>query len=255
MGVTRERHGSVELLIIDRPEAANAIDLETAEALASALDALSEDEEVRAVVVSGAGDRVFSAGMDLKAVQTGLAPAINGVSGGFAGLVRREFPHPLIAAVNGAAVGGGFEIVLACDLVVAAENAHFALPEVRRGLMAASGGLVRLAKRLPPALALEFALTGERIEARRALELGLVNRVVPQGRALAEATDLARQIASNAPLAVRASKRLLRFALEDADRDAWQLNEALSREVLASEDAREGATAFADKRAPRFMGR
>ncbi len=255
MGVIRERNASIELLIIDRQQAANAIDLDTSEALARALDELSEDVEVRAFVVSGSGDRVFSAGMDLKAVQAGLAPAINGVSGGFAGLTRREFPHPLIAAVNGAAVGGGFEIVLACDLVVAAENAHFALPEVTRGLMAASGGLVRLAKRLPPALALEFSLTGGRIEARRALELGLVNRLVPEGRALAEATELAQQIASNAPLAVRASKRLLRFALEHADHDAWQLNEALSQEVLASEDAREGAAAFSDKRAPRFMGR
>jgi enoyl-CoA hydratase len=186
--------------------------------------------------------------MDLKAVEAGHAPAINGVAGGFAGLVQRAFPHPLIAAVNGVAVGGGFEIVLACDLAIAAENASF-------GLMAASGGLVRLAKRLPPALALELALTGEPIDASRAFQLGLVNRVVPRGRALEEATALASRIAANAPVAVRASKQLLRFSLENADGDAWSLNSSLSAHVLASEDAREGSAAFAERREPRWVGR
>jgi enoyl-CoA hydratase/carnithine racemase len=255
MAVARERRGFVEVLVIDRPQAANAIDLGTAEALAAAFDELAEDEYVRAVVVSGAGDRVFSAGMDLKAVQAGHAPAINGVTGGFAGLTQREFPHPLIAAVNGAAVGGGFEIVLACDLAIAAENASFGLPEVKRGLMAASGGLVHLARRLPRALALELALTGEPIDAPRALELGLVNRVVPRGRALEEATALASRIAANAPVAVRASKRLLRFSVEDGDGGAWRLNTSLSHLVLASEDAREGSAAFAEGREPRWVGR
>jgi enoyl-CoA hydratase/carnithine racemase len=255
VGLKRKRHDFVELLIIDRPEAANAIDLDTAQQMSTALDELGRDREVRAVVITGAGERVFSAGMDLNAVASGMAPAINGVAGGFAGLVRRQFPHPLIAAVNGPAVGGGFEIVLACDLVVAAETASFGLPEVKRGLMAASGGLIRLAQCLPPALAFELALTGERIDARRALELGLVNRVVPTGRALDEAMVLARQIAANAPIAVRASKRLLRFGLEDADGAAWPLNEALSAEVFASEDAREGAAAFSERRHPRWAGR
>ncbi len=254
MALVRNRVDFVEILTIDRPESANSIDLNIAHSLSSALDDLEHDVKVRAVVITGSGDRFFCAGMDLKAVTNGQADEINGIKGGFAGLVRRtEFPHPIIAAVNGAAVGGGFEIVLACDLVVAADNASFALPEARRGLMAASGGLVRLAKRIPPTFAFELALTGRAIDAQRAFQLGLVNRVVSRGHALEEAIALAQEIAANAPLAVRASKRLLRFSLETGDESAvWSMNYHLAGDVLASADAKEGARAFAEKRQPQW---
>jgi enoyl-CoA hydratase len=255
MPVERSRQDHVELVVINRPEAANSIDLETGEQLAAAFDELQGDRDVRAVVLTGAGERAFCAGMDLKAVQAGLADRINGVSGGFGGLVRRaDFPHPVVAAVNGTAVGGGFELVLACDVVVAAEEALFGLPEVRQGLMAASGGLVRLAKRIPPPVALELALTGEAIDAARAYELGLVNRVVPRSEVLEEAMALAAKVAGNAPVAVRASKRLLGFALEGDDAAIWELNGELSSEVLGSADATEGALAFAEKRVPHWKG-
>ena len=256
MPLDRSREGHVEVLVINRPEAANSIDLETSQALAEAFDELAGESEVRAVVLTGAGERAFCAGMDLKSVKAGLADQINGVPGGFGGIVSRsDFPHPVIAAVNGSAVGGGLEIMLACDIVVSAEEALFGLPEVRQGLMAASGGLVRLTKHLAPPVALEMALTGERIDAARAYELGLVNKVVPRHKVFSEAMSLAAQVAANTPVAVRASKRLLRFVLDGGDDASWAFNRQLASEVLASEDASEGALAFAEKRAPRWTGR
>ncbi len=256
MPLERSREGHVELLVIDRPEVANSIDLETSQSLADAFDELQEDTDVRAVVLTGVGERAFCAGMDMKAVKMGLADRINGVPGGFGGIVARsDFTHPVIAAVNGTALGGGFEIVLACDMAIAAEEAFFGLPEVRQGLMAASGGLVRLTKRLAPPAALEMALTGERIDAARAYELGLVNRVVPRHKVLSEAMSLASQVANNAPVAVRASKRLLRFVLEGGDAASWEFNRQLSSEVLASDDAAEGTLAFEEKRMPRWSGK
>lgn len=255
MPVLRERRDAVEILTIDREKAANAIDLETSRALADAFDELESDEQARAAVITGAGDRVFCAGMDLTAVRDGTAPAINRVSGGFAGIVRRDFPLPLVAAVNGAAVGGGFEIVLACDLVVAAEHATFGLPEVKRGLFAASGGLVRLARRISPPVAFELVFTGDTIDAQRAERLGLVNRVVGRGRALETALRLAQQIAQNAPLALRASKQLLRSSLNFPEDELWELNAKLAAEVFSSEDATEGSAAFGEKRTPKWSGR
>jgi len=253
--LNRRRDGAVEVLTIDRPEAANSIDLATAQALSVAFDELSDDPEVRVVVITGAGERVFCGGMDLRAVQAGQANAINGVAGGFGGLVRRRFPHPVVAAVNGAAVGGGFELVLACDLVVAADNASFGLPEVRRGLIAASGGLVRLARRVAPVVAAQLALSGESITALEAERLGLVNVVVPRGEALEAASALARRIALNAPVALRATKALLRASVEAGEDELWRLNSVLSADVQASEDAAEGAAAFSEKRQPRWQNR
>ena len=198
------------MVTIDRPDRANAIDLETGEALAATFDELERDDATRAVVLTGAGERVFSAGMDLKAVEAGQADAINGVSGGFAGIVRRDFPKPIVAAVNGAAMGGGFEIVLACDLVVAAEHAKFGLPEVTVGLMAASGGAVRLPQRLPWPIAMELLLLGEPVDAQRALELQLVNRVVPGPEVVDAAVELATRLADHDAPAVQAAKRVAR---------------------------------------------
>ena len=213
----------MRVVVIDRPKV-NAIDLETAEALAATFDELEHDDDTKAVVLTGAGDRVFSAGMDLKAVEAGQADAINGVNGGFAGIVRRDFPKPIVAAVNGAAMGGGFEIVLACDLVVAAEHARFGLPEVTVGLMAASGGAVRLPQRLPWPLAMELLLLGEPVDAQRALELQLVNKVVPGTEVVDAAVELAERIAGHDSAAVQAAKRVARTTLAHGEEAAWEMN-------------------------------
>jgi enoyl-CoA hydratase len=174
--------------------------------------------------------------------------------GGFGGITQREFPKPLIAAVNGPALAGGFEIVLSCDLVVAADDAVFGLPEVTRGLFASAGGLVRLPKRVPLALATEIAITGERIDAPRAHALGLVNRVVPGDQVVDEALALAARIAENAPVAVRSSLRMVREAGDLSEADAWRLNGELAAVVGSTKDAIEGATAFAEKRPPEWTG-
>jgi crotonobetainyl-CoA hydratase len=254
MGVVIERIGAIAVVVIDRADRANAIDLETATALSTGFDGLADDDSVRAVVLTAAGERVFCAGMDLAAVRAGQADAINGVPGGFAGIVRRDFPKPLIAAVNGAAMGGGFEIVLACDLVIAAEHARFGLPEVKLGLFAASGGAVRLALRVPPARAMECLLLGEPLSAADALALGLVNTVVPAEALRAQAVELAERVALNAPLALAASKRIARTALAVGEDAAWVLNAELAPAVTNSADAQEGARASAERRPPRWAG-
>ena len=255
MPVSGWQQGKVRVVVIDRPDRANSIDLETAEALAATFDELERDDDTWAVVLTGAGERVFSAGMDLKAVHEGQADKINGVPGGFAGLVRRDFPKPIVAAVNGAAMGGGFEIVLACDLVVAAEHARFGLPEVTVGLMAASGGAVRLPQRLPWPVAMELLLLGEPVDAQRALELQLVNSVVPGDDVVDAAVELAERLAANGPLAVQASKRVARTTLADGEAAGWELNAELAAAVTGSEDAAEAAEAASEKREPAWSGR
>jgi enoyl-CoA hydratase len=247
--VEQERRGNVALLRLNRPEARNAISPEVSEEMAAALDGIESDTDVRAVVLTGTGE-VFSAGADLKVVASGRAGDIARAKGGFAGVVNRDFPKPLIAAVNGPALAGGFEIVLACDLVVAADTARFGIPEAKRGLMAAAGGLLRLPKRVPLAIALELAMTGDPIDASRALALGLVNRVVPAATVVDEALALAGVIGENSPVAVRLSRRLVREAVDLSEAEAWKRNAELAGEVFASGDAIEGATAFAEKRAP-----
>jgi enoyl-CoA hydratase/carnithine racemase len=255
MPVSGWQQGRVRVVVIDRPDRANAIDLETAEALAATFDELERDDDTWAVVLTGAGKRVFSAGMDLKAVRAGQADQINGVAGGFAGLVHRDFPKPVVAAVNGAAMGGGFEIVLACDLVVAAEHARFGLPEVTQGLMAASGGAVRLPQRLPWPPAMELLLLGDPIDAQRALELQLVNRLVPGPEVVPAAVELAERLGANGPLAVQASKRVARTTLADGEAAGWRLNAELAPAVTGSEDAAEAARAASEKRDPVWSGR
>ena len=248
----RERRGHVEVLTINRPEARNAINYATAAALSNALDECETDEDVWVVVLTGAGDRAFSAGMDLKAFANGEFPATDK---GFGGITQRDFPKPLIAAANGSALAGGFEMVISCDLVVAAEHARFGIPEVQRGLFAAGGGVIRLAKLLPPAVAYEMALTAEPIEAARAYELGLVNRVVPGEQVLDAAIALAERIAKNAPLAVRTSKELMRRSRELTEAESWTLSNDAWAMIMASADAMEGAIAFAEKREPRWQGK
>lgn len=251
----RERRGHIELLTLNRPEARNAINGALSRALSTAFDELTEDEDAWVVVLTGAGDKSFSAGMDLKAFAAGEAADIIGATGGFAGIAQRDFPKPLIAAVNGTALAGGCEIMLACDLVVAAEGAKFGIPEVKRGLFAAGGGLLRLPRRIPPAVAMELALTGDPIDAPRALALGLVNRVVPADVLIDEALALAAAIVENAPLAVRVSKRIMKRAADLPESEAWALNNAEVAAVFGSADAMEGPVAFAEKRKPNWTGK
>jgi enoyl-CoA hydratase len=249
--VLRERRGKVEILTINRPEARNAINLATARALSDALDELEGDEGCLVVILTGADNKAFSAGMDLKAFAAGEAPI---TEKGFAGVTKRNFPKPLIAAVNGAALAGGFEIMLSCDLVVAASHARFGIPEAARGLIAGGGGLIRLAKRIPRAIALELALTAGAIDADRAYEVGLVNIVVDGPEVLVRAVALAEQIAANAPLAIRVSKRVMLGSMELSEDEAWTLNDGSFGEIARSKDALEGAIAFAEKRPPNWQG-
>jgi len=250
--VLRERRGHVEILTINRPEARNAINRATAIALGDALDACESDDDVWVVVLTGAGDKAFSAGMDLKAFAAGEFPITDK---GFGGITQRDFPKPLIAAANGAALAGGFEILISCDMVVAAEHAKFGIPEASRGLIAGGGGLIRLPKRIPLAVAYEMALTAEPIDAQRAYELGLVNRVVAGENVLDEAVALAERIAKNAPLAVRTSKDVMKRSRELSEEQCWQLNTEAFGIIGRSADAMEGAVAFAEKRQPNWQGK
>lgn len=250
--ILRERIGHVEVLTINRPEARNAINLATAQALSTALDELEVDDDCWVVVLTGSGDKAFSAGMDLKAFASGEFPI---TEKGFGGITKRDFPKPLIAAVNGSALAGGFEIMLSCDLVVAADHAKFGIPEVARGLVAGAGGLIRLPKRVPMAVALELALTAEPIDAAKALSIGLINRVVPSASLRDEALALAERIAKNAPMAVRVSKQVMRDAAERAEAEAWSINDAAFGAIGQSADAMEGAIAFAEKREPNWTGK
>ncbi|GAB3152578.1 crotonase/enoyl-CoA hydratase family protein [Amycolatopsis sp. NPDC004378] len=245
MDVRTERIGSTLLITIDRPQARNAVNAAVAAGLAAALDELEADPTLRAGVLTGA-ENTFSAGMDLKAALKGESPDIPGR--GFGGLTEAELAKPLIAAVEGFAMGGGFELALGCDLIVAGEDAKFGLPEVKRGLIAAGGGVLRLPKRIPHHLAMEFLLTGEPVTGRRAGELGLVNRVTPNGDAAAVALQLAEKLAENAPLALAAVKKIVRAA----DPKAAQREEI--KNLMQSNDVREGMTAFAERRAPKWTG-
>ncbi|HKG39550.1 MAG TPA: crotonase/enoyl-CoA hydratase family protein [Conexibacter sp.] len=250
--VLTELRDGVLLVTLNRPEQRNAVNGEVAEGVAAALDRLDLDPELRVGVLTGAG-KGFCAGMDLKAFVAGERVAVDGR--GFAGIVQRASEKPLIAAVEGFAVAGGFEIALACDLIVAARGARLGIPEVKRGLVAAGGALLRLPQRMPYHLAMELALTGEFIDAERAAALGLVNRVVDPGSAVSAAMELARSIAANGPLAVAASKRILVEGPEWPSRDRWSRQAEITDPVRASADAREGSVAFAEKRAPRWVGR
>jgi len=250
--VLRERRGHVELLTINRPDARNAINLATALALSAALDDCETDDDVWVVVLTGAGDKAFSAGMDLKAFAAGEFPI---TEKGFGGLTQRNFPKPLIAAANGSALAGGFEMMISCDMVVAAEHAVFGIPEASRGLVAGAGGLIRLPKRVPITVAYEMALTADPISAARAYELGLVNHVVHGDVVLDVAIALAERIAKNAPLAVRTSKDVMRRARELDEADAWTINDEAFSMIGRSADAMEGAVAFAEKREPNWQGK
>ncbi|MFF7187326.1 crotonase/enoyl-CoA hydratase family protein [Streptomyces sp. NPDC008222] len=250
--VRTHRAGTTLLITIDRPQAGNSVNAEVAALLARALDELEADPGLRAGVLTGAGG-TFSAGMDLKAALRGESPNVPGR--GFGGVTEAERTKPLIAAVEGWAMGGGFELALACDLIVAAEDAHFGLPEVKRGLIAAGGGAIRLPRRIPYHLAMEFLLTGEPVSGRRAGELGLANRVVPADEAVNKSLLLAEQLAANAPLALAAVKTVVRAADGAPEADAFAAQRTVTGELMASADVREGMTAFAERRTPQWTGR
>jgi enoyl-CoA hydratase/carnithine racemase len=250
--VRTHRAGTTLLITIERPQARNSVNAAVAALLAEALDELENDQGLRAGVLTGAGG-TFSAGMDLKAALRGESPNLPGR--GFGGVTEAERTKPLIAAVEGWAVGGGFELALACDLIVAAEDAHFGLPEVKRGLIAAGGGVIRLPRRIPYHLAMEFLLTGEPVSGRRAGELGLANRVVPAGQAVEASLLLAEQLAANAPLALAAVKAVARAADGAPEADAFAAQRTVMAKLMASADVREGMTAFAERRAPQWTGR
>ena len=249
--LTEERDG-VLVITLNRPEARNAINGDVARGVAAALDRLDDEDDLRVGVLTGAGGS-FCAGMDLKGFLAGDVPVIEGR--GLGGLTERPPRKPLVAAVEGYAVAGGFELVLACDLVVAGAGARFGVPEVKRGLVAGAGAALHLAQRIPQAVALEMLLTGEPVDAGRAAELGLVNRVVPDGAAVDAAVDLARAVAANGPLAVAVTKQVARSARDWTIAEGWQRQAELMAPVFVSEDAQEGAIAFAEKRPPVWKGR
>ena len=247
--------GHVGLVTLSRPEARNAVNADLAAALEAIVDETERDPDLWAVVLTGAGSGVFCAGADLNAVAAGRGAELFTARGGFAGFLYAERAKPWIAAVHGKALAGGFEIVLACDLVVAAEDAAFGLPEVTRGLIAAAGGLYRLPRALPRNLALELAITGETLDAQRAERHGLVNRVVPAAQVVEEALAIAQSITRNAPVAVRESLRVARNACDLGELEARALTKVSRDRVAQTEDFKEGPRAFVEKREPRWLGR
>lgn len=246
-----EADGGVLVVTLDRPQARNAVNANLARGVAAAMERLDADPDLQVGIITGAGG-TFCAGMDLKAFVQGEVPVVG--DRGFAGIVQQPPSKPLIAAVEGYALAGGFEIVLACDLVVAARGASFGIPEVKRGLVAAGGGLLRLPRRIPYHLAMELALLGNLVGAERMSEFGLVNRLVDDGTALANALELAGQIARNGPLALAATKRIIVQSADWDEQQGWIEQDAIAGPVSASADAREGAIAFAEKRDPVWTG-
>lgn len=247
-----EQIDGVQVVTINRPEARNAINTVTAEAIGAAMDELDARADLTAGVITGAGG-TFCAGMDLKAFLAGERPSIP--IRGFAGIVEKPSDKPLIAAVEGYALAGGFEIALACDIIVAASNARFGLPEVKRGLVAAGGGLMRLPQRVPYHLAMEWALTGDMIEAEQAYRASLVTHMTEPGGALDTAIEIARRIAANGPLAVRATKQIIVQSSDWNADESFDRQRAISEPVRSSQDAKEGALAFTEKRTPQWQGR
>jgi enoyl-CoA hydratase len=247
-----ERDGRIQIITLNRPEARNAVNRGLAEGIADALDALDADDDLSVGVLSGAGSG-FCAGMDLKAFVQGEVPYVG--DRGFAGITQRSARKPLIAAIEGFAVAGGLEVALACDLIVAGRSAKLGIPEVKRSLVAAGGALLRLPRRLPEGVAMEMALTGDPISAERGHEFGLVNRLADDGQALETALDLARKIAANGPLALAATKTVMEQRHDWSEEEFWDRQGEITGPVFSSEDAREGATAFAEKRAPEWKGR
>jgi enoyl-CoA hydratase len=252
--VDYETDGHLAVITINRPDARNAINPEVANGIEECIDRLEGEESSWVAILTGVPP-VFSAGADLKVINAGRADELFTGRGGFAGIARRERTKPIIAAVDGPALAGGTEIALACDLIVASSNASFGVPEVKRSLVAAAGGLFRLPRQLPFKLAMELALTGDPFDAGRAHHFGLINYLCEPGQALDQAKELARRIEANAPVAVRASRRVIYAAMTEDEAAGWRLSQEAFAEAMRSEDMREGLNAFIEKRPPNWAGR
>ena len=252
--VEYEQHGRVGLIRINRPDARNAVNADVATSMEAAIDRLEDDPETWVGVLTGAGP-VFSAGADLKAIAAGQGNQLSTPRGGFGGIARRARTKPMIAAVDGPALAGGCEIALACDLIVASRAAAFGLPEVKRSLAAAGGGLFRLPRILPRNIAVEIILTGDPITAERAAELGMVNQLVEPGEAVTAAMALAERICANAPLAVRESRAVVMAIDTEDDNTLWKMSNRALANLMATEDFAEGPRAFIEKRPPEWKGR
>src|SRR5918996_1931078 len=254
MAVELEQRGPYAVIRINRPEARNAVNGEVAQGIENAIDTIEADDSVWVGILTGVPP-VFSAGADLKEINAGNAANLQTERGGFAGIAQRERTKPIIAAVDGPALAGGTEIVLACDLVVASTTATFGIPEVKRSLVAGAGGLFRLGRKIPMNIAMELTLTGDPIDAERAHHFGLVNRLVEPGQALEAAISLAEQICANAPIAVRESRKIVLEATHADDEVGWKMSLEGMAAAMSSEDFSEGLTAFIEKRPPQWKGR
>jgi crotonobetainyl-CoA hydratase len=255
-----EKRDRIAIITFNRPEAMNSVNRQLWLETGTALKEFNEDPNLWVAILTGAGEKAFSAGADLKEIASGNreanTPEMN--EWGFAGITRHHISKPIIAAVNGFALGGGCEIALSCDLVVASERASFGVPEVKRGLIAAAGGLLRLPRQIPLKVAMRAILTGNPISAEEAKQWGLVNEVVPHEQVLETAIKLAEEISENAPFALRASKEIVYRGLDSTltfPPEAWVINDQYTAEVFGSEDAKEGPRAFAEKRKPNWTGR
>ncbi|MCK1721260.1 enoyl-CoA hydratase-related protein [Bradyrhizobium sp. 141] len=253
--LTRHVAEHVVQVTINRPDARNAVNRDVAQGLEHAVFHTERDRNIWVVILTGAGDKAFCAGADLKAISAGSDGGLSTETGGFAGFVHQPRTKPWIAAVNGFALAGGTEIALACDLIIANEQAAFGLPEVKRGLIASAGGLYRLPRALPKAIALELIMTGTHFDAKRAFHYGLINRLVPSAQLMPEALKLAAAICESAPLAVRASLGVAKQAYDLDDAALREASDVASRKNAENEDYREGPRAFVEKRAPRWAGR
>jgi len=249
--VLTEVDGNVLVVTINRPDAKNAMNKAAAEGISAAMDRLDAEAGLQVAILTGAGG-TFCSGMDLKGFLRGESPSLPGR--GFGGLSQWTPKKPIIAAVDGYALAGGMELALSCDLIVASSASKFGIPEAKRGLAAAAGGLIKLPRQIPPRIAMELALTGDFIDAARAYELGFINRVV-EGPSLPAAKELAARIAENGPLALAASKAIVRDSHEWTEADMWDKQQAYITPVFTSQDAREGAAAFAEKRKPNWQGK
>lgn len=254
MAVDFDQRGPFAVVKINRPEARNAVNAAVAEGIEEAIDRIEADDGIWVGILTGEPP-VFCAGADLKAVNSGNATGLQTPRGGFAGIVQRERTKPMIAAVDGPALAGGTEIVLSCDLVVASTTATFGIPEVKRSLVAAAGGLFRLPRKIPFNVAMEMALTGDPITAELAHHHGLVNRLCDPGEALDTAVALAEQVCANAPVAVRATRKVVLDSSNAPDDVGWKASMEGAAAAMASEDLREGLAAFIEKRPPRWTGR